>query len=546
MAKKMKSLLDIQKSPQTKHSRALVEDYYHEDLGNESTDYYNNEEFEEPYYNHEQLEETQDYDRTRSFGCDPDYFEIRFDITARCRGCDTNTIRLFDRFQDENFFDGFDDDEANNDDHEDFWFMRRNTREKMEISHTSRQLVEGDCSCPVDPLFRGITEEEMIEVYAVALELIVGCELDIEDVIEIERVECAPQVDSFTSTVGMSIASNSENGIDQKDLDALVLNFQRSYNDLAQRFCDSNFRSVQQVVVSNQTVTPVTRYRELELIETAGTRHLAPTFSFKFMLSFHFFIIGRCRGCPNRFFLFNDATRRSLAKQEMQEQVESTMAVVSDNKYRRLQTDDQCYCATVNFGPGAPTERDFSERYDTDIQTLFNKGNLGSQYTVLSLQENEDDALQELSPLTPEECVVDNDCANGLTLTRLCVNNHCLNEGDPRITLTWEGDDDLDLSVYTPQGARVWYKDDFDPISGGSFDTGFVQNVWGSHVESIFFPASGRAPGGNYEIEVHLYEEREESDTWTLQVFEGGNTQPVLTEVGKGHRSSIIYSRARL
>ena len=144
----------------------------------------------------------------------------------------------------------------------------------------------------------------MIEVYAVALEVIVGCELDVEDVIEIERVECAPQVDSFTSTVGMSIASNSENGIDQKDLDALVLNFQRSYNDLAQRFCDSNFRSVQQVVVSNQNVTPVTRYRELELIETAGTRHLAPTFSFKFILSFHFFIIGRCRGCPNQFFLF--------------------------------------------------------------------------------------------------------------------------------------------------------------------------------------------------------------------------------------------------
>lgn len=522
---------DARNSPQIDHSRALSEDHYYHDATSEDTGYYERNVLDEPYYDH---------DDSSDFRCDPDYFEVRFDITARCRGCDTNTITLFDRFEDENFFDGFDDDEEDSYDDEDLWLRRRNTAEKSEENYLTRQLEEGDCSCPVDPAFRATTEEDMIEAYGVALEFNARNEFYVEDVIEIERVECAPQVDSFTSAVDMSIASNSESEISQKDLDALVVNFQRSYNDLSQRFCDSNFRSVQDVAVSNQTVTPVTRHRELGLASTTNTSQLPTNFTFKFILKFNFFITGRCRGCPSHFNLFNDASRRILARKEI---AESPMVVVSDNKYRRLENEDQCYCAKVNFNLGAPTERDFSERYDTDVQALFNRGNLGSQYAILSLQEYGDDT-QELSPLTQEECVVDNDCASDTALTRLCVNNHCLNEGNPRITLTWEGDDDLDLSVFTPGGVRVWYKDDFDPVSGGSFDTRFAQNVEGSHVESIFFPASGRAPGGTYTIEVNPYEEREESDTWTLQVFENGGTEPVLTEVGEGHHS-IMYSRVR-
>ena len=42
------------------------------------------------------------------FEC-PDYFEIRFDVTARCRGCDVDTITLFDEEEDVNFFESFDD-----------------------------------------------------------------------------------------------------------------------------------------------------------------------------------------------------------------------------------------------------------------------------------------------------------------------------------------------------------------------------------------------------------------------------------------------------
>lgn len=216
---------------------------------------------------------------------------------------------------------------------------------------------------------------------------------------------------------------------------------------------------------------------------------------------------------------------------------------MKDNKYRRLETDDQCFCAASNFNLGAPTEREFTEHYDTDIQTLVDRGILASQYPILAFKEEEDDPTEDPVPVQ-EECSIDADCASNLALTRLCINHHCVNEGDPRITLTWEGDDDLDLSVVTPQGVRVGYDNDFDQLSGGSFDTGFVQDVEGSHVENIFFPVSGIAPVGDYTIEVDPYEEREGSDTWLLQVFEIGQSDPVLIETGTGYRSDIIYTRS--
>lgn len=50
--------------------------------------------------------------------------------------------------------------------------------------------------------------------------------------------------------------------------------------------------------------------------------------------------------------------------------------------------------------------------------------------------------------------------------------------------LTWEGDDDLDLAVYTPDGSRIGDDATFDDNAGGSFDTLFFQEVLPLHVES--------------------------------------------------------------
>ena len=59
------------------------------------------------------------------------------------------------------------------------------------------------------------------------------------------------------------------------------------------------------------------------------------------------------------------------------------------------------------------------------------------------------------------------------------------------MTLTWEGDDDLDLAVDVLDGersVRIDYYNAFDEDSGGSFDTLFSQDVYAPHL----LPHEGR------------------------------------------------------
>ena len=51
------------------------------------------------------------------------------------------------------------------------------------------------------------------------------------------------------------------------------------------------------------------------------------------------------------------------------------------------------------------------------------------------------------------ECVIDDHCREN----DFCFENRCIVDGTPRFTLSWEGDDDLDLSVNPPVGSRVDY-----------------------------------------------------------------------------------------
>jgi hypothetical protein len=206
-------------------------------------------------------------------------------------------------------------------------------------------------------------------------------------------------------------------------------------------------------------------------------------------------------------------------------------------KYRRLQTGDQCFCATANIAESAPSEREFAESYDADCSGLTNE--FGNQYNVSMVIEKLSGS--EVAQNSRGECVVAEDCMKSKKGT-LCVNNACLHEGSPRITLTWVGDDDLDLSVYTPGDVKIAYDADFDPETGGSFDTRFSQDVFAPHVESIFFPRSG-GPSGIYRIAVDSYEERGSPDSWTIEVFTAaGESVPVFVETHTGSQSDIVFS----
>ena len=206
----------------------------------------------------------------------PDKFEVRFDITARCRGCDLNTVTIFDEDNDANHYDG----------------DRHLVLRKLQLRHDERQL-QNDCICPINPEYRAVTEEEMVDAYDSALDQLYYLPpLSVKDVIEIKQVECDPIKSNFGTTIDLTFDTDSPaKTVSTEILTTLSVNFLQSYNDFSDRFCDPNFRFVQTVEVVTYTVTLATR-RELQ------------TYTTNYVLNLSFFFVGSCRGCPSDSGLF--------------------------------------------------------------------------------------------------------------------------------------------------------------------------------------------------------------------------------------------------
>ncbi len=138
-----------------------------------------------------------------------------------------------------------------------------------------------------------------------------------------------------------------------------------------------------------------------------------------------------------------------------------------------------------------------------------------------------------------DECCSDSDC---LFAGEVCVNRNCVDNGNPRITLSWIGDDDLDLFVLTPAGKELSFMNFFDPISGGRFGEEVDQFGTGYHVENVYFPEAG-APYGNYEFFVRPLTTVNARDIWTITVIDHGKT--MISETGTGVSSRFSYFRDR-
>ena len=245
-------------------------------------------------------------DAESDFEC-PGKFEVRFDVTARCRGCDLNTVTLFDEEQEVNHYEDDKDD-------------RRVALRKLQLRHDKRQLLN-ECICPINPEYRAVTEEEMVDAYDSALDQLSDLPPfsieKVKDVVEIERVECDTVKNNFGTFIDLSFATDSMDGmVADEILTKLSDNFLQSYNDLAERFCDPLFRKIENVQVVNITVTPVSR-RELlpsnftlpsnstfNLNFTSKFNPIVSNFTTNFLFNFRFFLVGICRGCPSDSLLF--------------------------------------------------------------------------------------------------------------------------------------------------------------------------------------------------------------------------------------------------
>jgi hypothetical protein len=166
--------------------------------------------------------------------------------------------------------------------------------------------------------------------------------------------------------------------------------------------------------------------------------------------------------------------------------------------------------------------------------------------TQPTLQPNQSPVGPSASPpqsddgcsLFSHECCVDNDCEDP---TRMCIQRTCTSDGNPRITLIWEGDSDLNLFVRTPSGVEISAESTFDKSSRGRFERDVDQSFVGPHFESVYFPLLG-SPTGNYEYGLKSISQNDATDVWLIEVYEGG--QLVATKSSSGGSVSFTYLRS--
>jgi uncharacterized protein YfaP (DUF2135 family) len=136
-----------------------------------------------------------------------------------------------------------------------------------------------------------------------------------------------------------------------------------------------------------------------------------------------------------------------------------------------------------------------------------------------------------------DECCVDLDCK---TVQDVCEQRTCIKGGNPRFTLIWTGDYDLDLFVITPDGVQISADDTFDIFSDGRYERDVDQSSFGYHVISIYFPMLD-SPAGTYSYGVRSSANNDAEDSWTIDIYD----ETDLVETRDGFGDSVTYSYFR-
>ena len=108
--------------------------------------------------------------------------------------------------------------------------------------------------------------------------------------------------------------------------------------------------------------------------------------------------------------------------------------------------------------------------------------------------------------------------------------------------------DDLDLHVQTPDGFHLCFSVLTDPVSGGFLDVDVIPDEVSRNVENIQFPIDGTPPAGTYIFWVHVYNQYDDADSWTVSVFldtggPGTSAIPTATYSGTGDSALFRYEK---
>lgn len=123
-------------------------------------------------------------------------------------------------------------------------------------------------------------------------------------------------------------------------------------------------------------------------------------------------------------------------------------------------------------------------------------------------------------------------CANETTLTGLVGGSGTLRFN---LQFTNETNVDLDLHVVTPSGNEIYYADPTDEATGGELDIDCLcGDCPNGPNENIFWPLSGDAESGTYQIRVNYFgscglELELPPSEYTLRILEGQEVMGTFT-----------------
>lgn len=139
------------------------------------------------------------------------------------------------------------------------------------------------------------------------------------------------------------------------------------------------------------------------------------------------------------------------------------------------------------------------------------------------------------------QCCSDSDCSSD----EICSNHSCFPNGSLRFTLTWGGNDDLDLHVISPTSGKDIHskkKKEYpsNPEQGGQWKASFNKHqgneaVVNYYAEQVSFPSCTPGEVYNFYVEQAI-QAGMDSDEWKLGVYVD-NTQ---VDSYVGHGSSIL------
>jgi uncharacterized protein YfaP (DUF2135 family) len=126
-----------------------------------------------------------------------------------------------------------------------------------------------------------------------------------------------------------------------------------------------------------------------------------------------------------------------------------------------------------------------------------------------------------------EECCIAQDCAEQEELGDVCTNRNCITDGFIRFTLSWEGTNDKDLQVTTPNGGIINFEFPLDELTGGTLERDVQPAEFGRYVENIYFPYSGEPLPGTYLYDVTAGG----LEIWTVQIYLDGELINTLSGI---------------